>query len=422
MMQDTSALEYSLVATVCLEPKRVLQLRQIVSVEDFSVPACAAVFDAADSAVSRGKAFDANIAADGLRSVVDDPRQFLADCIDATPTLANAEEYARLLHRHAAEKRLRDGVLAALDEENPAAAVAEVCKAHLLNSTGGRLKTISQALIETMSQLSARETQRINTGFPLLDSKLKGFEAGQLVIIGARPGVGKSAFLLDLAESAARAGNETLFVSLEMSASELTERLLARRSAATMDQLIDRDVESNWDSIAAASTRLERLPLHFWDKPAATVSKIRGAAATIQNLRLIVIDYLGLMQADRRADSRNLELGQISRDLKNLASELQIPIVAAAQLNRGVSDTERPTLLSLRDSGELEQNGSKVLFLWRIDENGTVGVSVAKNRRGRQGVVQMHFDGEHQRFIELSEPYQEPEKKQRRGGFLEGDT
>lgn len=420
VMHDTSSLEYSLTATVCLEPKRVLQLRQIVSVEDFSVPACAAVFDAADSAVSRGKAFDANIAADGLRSVVDDPRHFLADCIDATPTLANAEEYARLLHRHAAEKRLRDGVLAALDEDNPAAAVAEVCKAHLLNSTGGRLKTISQALIETMSQLSARETQRINTGFPLLDSKLKGFEAGQLVIIGARPGVGKSAFLLDIAESAARAGNETLFVSLEMSAAELTERLLARRSAATMDQLIDRDVESNWDSIAAASTHLERLPLHFWDKPAATVSKIRGAAATIQNLRLIVIDYLGLMQADRRADSRNLELGQISRDLKNLASELQIPIVAAAQLNRGVSDTERPTLLSLRDSGELEQNGSKVLFLWRINEIGTVGVSVAKNRRGRQGVVQMHFDGEHQRFVELSEPYQEPEQKAERKprGFL----
>ena len=103
-----------------------------------------------------------------------------------------------------------------------------------------------------------------------------------------------------------------------------------------------------------------------------------------------------------------------------MSTELQIPIVAAAQLNRGVSDTERPTLLSLRDSGELEQNGSKVLFLWRINEIGTVGVSVAKNRRGRQGVVQMHFDGEHQRFVELSEPYQEPEQKAERKprGFL----
>ena len=420
MMQDTSSLEYSLAAAVCLEPKRVLQFRQIVSVEDFSIPACASVFDAADSAVSRGKAFDANIAADGFRGLVDDPRRFLADCIDVTPTLANARECARLLHKHAAEKRLRDGVLAALDEENPAAAVSEVCKAYLLNSTGGRLKTISQALVETMSQLSAKETRRIDTGFPRLDGMLKGFEAGQLIIVGARPGVGKSAFLLDLAESAARAGNETLFVSLEMSAAELTERLLARRSSATMDQLIDRDVGQEWDSIAAASARLERLPLHFWDRPAATVSKIRSAAATVQSLRLIVVDYLGLMQAERKADSRNLELGQISRDLKNLASELQIPIVAAAQLNRGVNDTERPTLLSLRDSGELEQNGSKVLFLWRVDEDGTVGVAVAKNRRGRQGVVQMHFDGEHQRFIELSKPYCEPEKRPRRGGFLEG--
>ena len=107
--------------------------------------------------------------------------------------------------------------------------------------------------------------------------------------------------------------------------------------------------------------------------------------------------------------------------MKNLASELQIPIIAAAQLNRGVDATERPTLLSLRDSGELEQNGSKVLFLWRIDEDGTVGVSVAKNRRGRQGVVQMSFDGSHQKFTELSEPYREPEKK-RRGGFLESGT
>lgn len=420
-MNDTAQFEYSLAAAVCLDPKRIMQLRQLVRSEDFSIPACAAVFDAAEKATAQGKPFDANIAADGISGMVEDPRKFLAECIDVTPTLANTDEYARLLHKRAAERRLRENVLAALEEENPACAVAEVCKAHLLDSTGGRLKSVSQALTETLQSLSAEEQARIDTGFPRLDSIVKGFEAGQLIIVGARPGVGKSAFLLDLAESAARSGNETLFVSLEMSAAELTERMLSRRSMATMDNLIDRDLnDETWGDIAAASNRLERLPLHFWDKPAATVNKIRGAAATIQNLRLIVVDYIGLMQADRRADSRNLELGQISRDLKNLASELQIPIVAAAQLNRGVDATERPTLLSLRDSGELEQNGSKVLLLWRIDEEGTVGVSVAKNRRGRQGVVQMHFDGAHQRFTELSEPYREPEKRGR-GGFLGGD-
>ena len=197
-MQDTSSLEYSLTATVCLESQQVLKLRQLVSTDDFSIPACATVFGAADSAVSRGKAFDANIAADGLRGLVDAPRKFLAECIDVTPTVAHAEEYARLLHTRAAEKRLRDGVLAALDEGNPATAIAELCKAFLLDNAGGRLKSVSQALTETLQSLSVQEQARIDTGFPKLDSILKGFEGGQLIIVGARPGVGKSAFLLDM--------------------------------------------------------------------------------------------------------------------------------------------------------------------------------------------------------------------------------
>ena len=114
----SAELEYSLAATVCLEPKTVLKLRQIVTVDDFSIPACAQVFDAANSAVSRGKQFDANIAADELRGSVDDPRRFLAECIEVTPTTANAEEWAELLHRHAAEKRLREGVLLALNGDS----------------------------------------------------------------------------------------------------------------------------------------------------------------------------------------------------------------------------------------------------------------------------------------------------------------
>ena len=157
--------------------------------------------------------------------------------------------------------------------------------------------------------------------------------------------------------------------------------------------------------------------LRFYDTPHCTVSDIRKAAASIPQLRMIVVDYLGLMQPEHRTDSRNLELGQISRDLKNLSCELRIPIVAAAQLNRGVNETDRPTLAALRDSGELEQNASKALFLWKLDEDGTRGVSVAKNRRGRTGVVQMRFDGAHQRFTELSAPYVE-RQPQRKRGFL----
>lgn len=417
----SAELEYSLAATVCLEPKTVLKLRQIVTVDDFSIPACARVFDAANSAVSRGKVFDANLAADELRGLVDDPRRFLAEAIEITPTIANAEEWAELLHCHAAEKRLREGVLLALNGDNPAVEIAELCKAHLQQESGGRLKSAADALTETLDALTAKETRRIDTGFPRLDGLLKGFEAGQLIIIGARPAIGKSALLLHIAETAARAGNATLFISLEMLAGELAERQIARRGIVTMDELIDRNglTEEKWNGIADATLRISSLPLHFYDDPNCTVSDIRKEAATIPNLRLIVVDHLGLMAAGCKPENRNLELGRISRDLKNLSCELRIPVLVASQLNRNVGETERPTLAALRDSGELEQNGSKVLFLWKIDEDGTRGVSVAKNRRGRTGVVQFHFDGAHQRFTELSEPYHETEKRGRRG-FLTG--
>ena len=197
----------------------------------------------------------------------------------------------------------------------------------------GRLSLFVQTAFVTHSDAVVVETAGMGADMVYRAADMGDTVAGDVEVIAD---IGKSAFLLDLAESAARSGNETLFVSLEMSAAELTERLLARRSMATMDNLIDRDLnDETWGDIAAVSNRLERLPLHFWDKPAVTVSKIRGAAATIQNLRLIVVDYLGLMQADRRADSRNLELGQISRDLKNLASYVMLHAARIQEANHG---------------------------------------------------------------------------------------
>lgn len=251
----SAELEYSLAATVCLEPKTVLKLRQIVTVDDFSIPACARVFDAANSAVSRGKVFDVNLAADELRGLVDEPRNFLAQCIEVTPTTAHAEEWATLLHQHAAEKRLRESVLLALNGDNPAVEIAELCKAHLQRESGGRLKSASDALTETLDALTAKETQRIDTGFSRLDGLLKGFEAGQLIIVGARPAIGKSALLLHIAETAARAGNATLFISLEMLAGELAERQIARRGIVTMDELIDRNGLTEENGTASRTQR-----------------------------------------------------------------------------------------------------------------------------------------------------------------------
>lgn len=176
-----------------------------------------------------------------------------------------------------------------------------------------------------------------------------------------------------------------------------------------MDQLIDGVPETDenlWMNIAYTASTASRLPVYFYDGPDVTVSRIRELALGIENLSMIVVDYLGLMigEKDKRAENRNLELGGISRELKLLASELEIPVLAAAQLSRTVNETDKPRLSSLRDSGELEQNAVKVIFLWKTtpgDET-QVGCTVAKNRRGRTGDVNFYFDGSKMTFMELS--------------------
>ena len=202
-----------------------------------------------------------------------------------------------------------------------------------------------------------------------------------------------------------------MIYSLEMLADELAERMIARHGMK-LDALIDGDLsEAQYSEIAGICSKLSKLPIRINDAPNMTVAKIRAEVAAVPNLALIIVDFLSLRHSGHKYENRNLELGAISRDLKNLASELQVPIIALAQLNRGTSDTERPTLRSLRDSGELEQNANKVLLLWHFDrELNHIGISVAKNRRGKTGAVKLYFDGDHMRFTEIDNIHEEPEK------------
>ena len=410
---DTSQLEYSIVGAICIEPRVCDKISGVLSPDDFSISACSEVYEAACDALSRGKHFDAVIAADAIRNRVDDAVRFIGECMDITPTVANAEDHARMLHQRAGEARFKLAVQEALEGEDAAAAVAGICQNFLQQSAGGGLQTIGQAMTAAWDSLANDKELRIDTGFPKLDGLLKGINAGQLVLIGARPGVGKSAFALDLATYAARSGHEVLIYSLEMLSDELAERLMARKSRVTLDKLIDKQLsDEDLTDLAAASSSLSQLPITICDSPNVTVQKIRAQARTIKGLELIIVDFMTLLQSTQRYDSRNLEVGAISRQLKILATELRIPIVVLCQLNRTQDETEEPGLMSLRDSGELEQNANKILLLWKIDcDTGTIGVKVAKNRRGRTGIVQMGFDGSHMRFTELTEDYVRPVKK-----------
>jgi len=188
-------------------------------------------------------------------------------------------------------------------------------------------------------------------------------------------------------------------------------------SGIEMDKLIDCSIEeSQIKTLGAVCGSLGELPIKIFDCPNVTPSMIRRDARMFKEVKLIIVDFISLMSGDKKnPQNRNLELGAISRDLKNLAVELNVPILALSQLSRNTDERTEPTLSDLRDSGELEQNANKVMLLWLLEKlsDGTkqIGVSVAKNRRGRTGAVSMEFDGAHMRFSEID--YLQQDKRQK---------
>lgn len=434
-MIDTHEEEIAIIGAICQEPKLIRVVERVVEPEHFFYESCRTVYEYAVRQDADGKVFDALIAADALKGQIPEIRNFLAECMEVVPTTANTEEYARLLRSKSDERTLREKVGMALSEESGeklTETIAAICAEQIEQRPGGGMKKLDRVMKKTYEQLFEKPENRMDTGYGKLDGVLMGLWGGELIVIAARPAVGKSAFAWSVIENAAKKSGKAVHLhSLEMEDTEVGERELARHTTqATMNNIIDRRdrsgglYESRDDVIlqdlAAAYGEAAGLPIYIDDAPNQKPSRVRTEALTRKNLGLIVVDYGGLMTADRKHESRNLELGAISRDLKNLAKELKVPVIMLAQLNRSVPDTQKPTLAALRDSGELEQNANKVIFLWNIDkETGTVGVNVAKNRRGKTGDVVMQFDGAHMRFYETEEHYEEP---QRRGKPASGWT
>lgn len=441
--QDYSAdAERAVIGSMLIDASCVKDLMKCLEGEDFFIQTNQDIFDTVRRMYVAGKPIDGVMVADELERAgkySSETRNYLVQCMEITPTSANAMEYAQIVRKKAEKRRFTQAVMDALTgEDDPQAAVAAICHQKMRSRRGGRLKTMSDAMSEAVNSIAGKKEGRIDTGFPLLDATLKGMWPGQLILVGARPGCGKSAMCMEMTEAAAMKGKTVLHITAEMLAGEVGERLLAKRAdGVTMDQLIDGmpEDEELWSSVMEAASRESRLPVYFYDGPDVTVSRIRELALGIDDLKMIVVDYLGLMigEKDKKAENRNLELGGISRELKLLASELEIPIVAAAQLSRTVNETDKPKLNSLRDSGELEQNAVKVIFLWKTDpgDDTQVGCTVAKNRRGRTGDVNFYFDGSKMTFTELSyrtdndEPadkfHQRPRRRRLEMGTVEGD-
>lgn len=281
------------------------------------------------------------------------------------------------------------------------------------------MKDMLTVMAEYSDYLNDTENKdRVDTGFPLIDSMLKGLYPGQLIGLAGRPGTGKSAFSLNIALNVARYGKTVAIFSQEMESNELAERMISNRANLSMNNLIEKFTENTKEEKELLHNKavngmgyLSKLPIYIADTTTVTTMKIRNECQQLKDLKLIIIDYLTLMKPLKREQSRTLEIGQITRELKVLASDLKCPILLLAQLNRAKDETDKPSLNDYRDSGAIEQDISKSMMLWFIDEESKrIGLTINKNRRGSTGDVELYFSGEYMKYQEMG-IYEEPPKK-----------
>jgi replicative DNA helicase len=346
----------------------------------------------------------------------------------SVPAVGNVRQYARIVRENAMLRRLLRAsyeIQARVhSHEAPPRELVDLAERSILEVAHDdrrkdfrAIHDLLSAELDKLEQLSAHGTSITGTpsGFEDLDRITGGFQPGNLIILAARPGMGKSALMANFAEHAALTGKEAVALfSLEMSEGELAQRFIASQASIKGDDLRKGKVPpTRWAKILAASNRLAESALYVDDSSDLSVLDVRAktrrlAQQQADGLGLVLIDYLQLMRATGQTDNRAEQVGQISRGLKTLARELEVPVIALSQLNRGVEQRadKRPMLSDLRESGAIEQDADLVMFIYRdeyydedSEDEGMAEVHIAKHRNGGLGTVKLTFQAEYPRFM-----------------------
>jgi replicative DNA helicase len=430
--QDLQA-EESLLGAMLLSRDAISSAVELCKADDFYRPAHSHIFEAICSLYAQGEPADPVTVADELKR---------ADMLDSaggpgnlvalqanTPAIANAARYAKIVEEHALLRRLigvaseiaemgyslPDDVVATLDRAE--AMVFDIVERRVTDT----LKPLRELLAASLDHLEALYNRGdaitgVPTGYADLDERLSGLQPNALVIVGARPSMGKTAFALGMASHAAIEKREpVLFFSLEMSHLELTQRLLCSEARVDSARMRNGKLhESDWPKVVNAIGKLGEAPLFIDDNPNLTVMEIRAKARRLKSregLGLIIVDYLQLMSGHGSSENRQVEVSEISRGLKILARELSVPVVALSQLSRGLEARadKRPVLADLRESGSLEQDADVVMFIYRDEvynnesqDKGVAEIIVAKHRNGPTGTEKLAFLDHFTRFANMA--------------------
>ncbi|MGD8190535.1 replicative DNA helicase [Brevibacillus ginsengisoli] len=359
---------------------------------------------------------------------------YLTDLASSVPTAANIEYYARIVEEKALLRRLiltatkiaNDGY-SREDEVGEIIADAEKYILEIAqNRNSGGFTPIRDALMETYDRIEFLSQRRgdvtgIPSGYPDLDKMTSGFQRSDLIILAARPSVGKTAFALNVAQNvAARAGETVAIFSLEMAASQLVQRMICAEGNLDAQRMRTGWLEEDdWQKLTMAIGTLAKAPVYIDDSPGVTVQDIRAKCRRLQQERglgMILIDYLQLIHGRGKGDNRQQEVSEISRTLKGIARELNVPVIALSQLSRSVEQRQdkRPMMSDIRESGSIEQDADIVAFLYRDDyydkeseAKNVIEVIIAKQRNGPTGTVELAFLKEYNKFVSLDHRYRD---------------
>ena len=428
--------EEALLGSALLSRDAVSRLMEEVRPADFYSPSNQTVYEAMKGLFDTGKPIDTVTVSELIfkdsKNSTSINASYIARLVDNVPSSANFERYIEIVLEHSHRRKLlkasgRIELLAmAMDKEIHS--VLDEAEQTIFTASddaiGDGLVGVTDVLegaIERIEEIENRGTglSGLPTYFTDLDNYLSGLQEGNLAVIASRPSMGKSSLALNIGTNVAKEGKVVAFFSLEMTKEELVQRVLFSEAKVTSGDARKGQLgPEKWSRVVEAASKVNNLPLYFDDAPVITVTDIRAKSRRLKsakNLDLIIVDYLQLMQSSSR-DNRQQEIAEISRNLKNLARELKVPILALSQLNRAAEAREdkRPRLGDLRESGAIEQDADIVMMLYRddyynpgTDVPGVAEVNIVKNRTGMTGKVELFFSKEFTQFSNYSRQEQQ---------------
>jgi replicative DNA helicase len=429
--QDLAA-EQCVLGAMMISKDAIADVVETLRGADFYRPAHEQVYDAILDLYGRGEPADAITVAAELTKRGEIGRvggaPYLHTLLASVPVAANAGYYAEIVREKGILRRLADASIRigqmSYAAQGDVDLIVDRAQAEVYAVTERRAsedyKPLSELMQPTLDEMESIESRGaglsgVPTGFAELDDLTNGLHPGQMVIVAARPGAGKSTLALDLARSASiRNGLTSAIFSLEMSQIEITMRLLSAEASVALGHIRGgKMTEQDWSRVSTKMGQVSEAPMFIDDSPNLTMMEIRAKARRLKqrhDLKLVVIDYIQLMTSGKKVESRQLEVSEFSRQLKLLAKELEVPVVALSQLNRGPEQRtdKKPMLSDLRESGSLEQDADMVVLLHRPDlydkeseRAGEADFIVAKHRNGPTKDITVAFQGHYSRFTDM---------------------